>query len=118
MAEGNVSGVQVEVASHSQGLVFFEGGEEADKWMRDVNQGVIQPSAEEIDHLRRLYDGNLAFADQEVGILRAEMESRGLLDNTLVIVTGDHGEALFEHGFIGHNTHIFTNNHATISHAF
>ncbi len=84
-----------------------EGGAAADKWLRDVNQGVIRPSADEIEHLRRLYDGNLAFADQEVGYLRGELEARGLLENTVVIVTGDHGEGLFEHAFIGHNTQVF-----------
>ena len=84
-----------------------EGGAVADKWLKDINQGVVQPSAEEIDHIRRLYDGNLAFADQEVGYLRAELESRGLLDNTVVIVIGDHGEGLFEHGYIGHNAQVF-----------
>ncbi len=84
-----------------------EGGAIADQWIKDINQGVIKPSAEEIDHLRRLYDGNLAFADQEVGYLRGELESRGLLDNTVVMVIGDHGEALFEHGFIGHNAQVF-----------
>ena len=30
-----------------------------------------------------------------------------MLDNTVVIVTGDHGEALYEHGYIGHNTQVF-----------
>jgi arylsulfatase A-like enzyme len=84
-----------------------EGGAAADKWLHAVNQGVIKPTVEEVDHLRRLYDGNLAFADQEVGFLRSEMEARGLLDNTVVIIIGDHGEALFEHAFIGHNTQVF-----------
>ncbi|MEO8499680.1 MAG: sulfatase [Vicinamibacteria bacterium] len=84
-----------------------EGGPLADKWLKDINQGVIQPTPEEIDHLRRLYDGNLAFADQEVGYLRGELESRGLLDNTVIILIGDHGEGLYEHGHIGHNAQVF-----------
>lgn len=84
-----------------------EGGPIADRWLKDINQGVIKPNPDEIDHLRRLYDGNLAFADAEFGFLRGELESRGLLDNTAVIVIGDHGEALFEHGYIGHNTQVF-----------
>ncbi|MBX7186404.1 MAG: sulfatase [Vicinamibacteria bacterium] len=84
-----------------------EGGVVADNWLKNINQGVIQPSPEEIDHLRRLYDGNLAFADSEVGYLRGELESRGLLDNTVVIVIGDHGEGLYEHGYIGHNAQVF-----------
>lgn len=84
-----------------------DGGAPAKQWLKDVNQGVVQPSSEEIEHLRRLYDGNLAFADQEVGYLRGELESRGLLDNTMIIIAGDHGEALYEHGYIGHNTQVF-----------
>jgi arylsulfatase len=84
-----------------------DGGALAKQWLKDVNQRVLTPSAAEIDHLRRLYDGNLAFADQEVGYLREQLEARGLLDNTLIIVTGDHGEALYEHGYIGHNTQVF-----------
>lgn len=84
-----------------------EGGAVTDKWLKDINQGVIKPTPEEIDHVRRLYDGNLAFADQEFGYLRGELESRGLLDNTVVMVIGDHGEGLFEHGYIGHNAQVF-----------
>jgi arylsulfatase A-like enzyme len=84
-----------------------DGGDVAKQWLADINSGVVQPSAEEIDHLRRLYDGNLAFVDHEIGYLRDELQARGLLDNTVVIVTGDHGEALFEHGHIGHNGQVF-----------
>ena len=84
-----------------------DGGAPAKQWLKDVNQGVVDPTVDEIDHLRRLYEGNLAFADQEVGYLRAELEARGMLDNTVVIITGDHGEALYEHGYIGHNTQVF-----------
>ncbi len=73
----------------------------------DVNQGrrVLTPA--ELDHLVRLYDGNLAFADREIGRLRARLEAEGLLDKTVLIVAADHGEALFEHGFVGHNTQLY-----------
>lgn len=84
-----------------------DGGPVAKKWMKDVSAGVVRASDAEVDHLRRLYDGNLGFADQEVGYLRGELESRGMLDNTVVIIAGDHGEALLEHGWIGHNTQVF-----------
>ena len=83
------------------------GGAATERWLKEINQGRREPGAEEIDHLRRLYDGNLAFADQEIGWLRAELQARGLLENTLVILTGDHGEALYEHGYIGHNTQVY-----------
>jgi arylsulfatase len=75
-------------------------------WITDANQGRRPLSAGERDDLVRLYDGNLAFADQEVGALRRELESRQLWDKTVVIVAADHGEELFEHGWIGHNVHL------------
>ncbi len=76
-------------------------------FFRDVNQGRRTFSEEEREHLVRLYDGNLAFADQEVGAIRRALEAEGLLERTVVIVAADHGEELLEHGWIGHNVHVF-----------
>ena len=45
-----------------------------------------------------LYDGEIAFADQEVGKVIAYLSERKLLERTLVVFTSDHGEALGEHG--------------------
>jgi arylsulfatase A-like enzyme len=78
-----------------------------DSWIVDVNQGRRTLTPAEADHLVRLYDGNLAYADQEVGELRRALESRGLWDKTIVIVAADHGEALLDHGWIGHNVQLF-----------
>ena len=78
-----------------------------DAWIVDVNQGRRTLTPAEADHLARLYDGNLAYADHEVGELRRALESRGLWDKTIVIVAADHGEALLDHGWIGHNVQLF-----------
>jgi arylsulfatase A-like enzyme len=76
-------------------------------WVIDVNQGRRALAPAERDHLVRLYDGNLAFADDVVGKIRAALETAGLLERTVVIVTADHGEGLFEHGWIGHNVELY-----------
>jgi arylsulfatase A-like enzyme len=76
-------------------------------FFQDVNQGRRPFGEAEREHLVRLYDGNLAFADQEVGALRRALEAEGLWDRTVVIVTADHGEELYEHGWIGHNVHVY-----------
>lgn len=73
----------------------------------DVNQGRRQFSEAERKHLVRLFDGNLAFADHEIGALRQAMEKEGAWDRTVVIVAADHGEELFERGWIGHNVHLY-----------
>jgi arylsulfatase A-like enzyme len=76
-------------------------------WYTDVNQGRVRPSADQIAHLGRLYDGNLAYADHEVGRLRQSLEQAGLWDKTVVIVTADHGEQLYEHGYISHSAQVY-----------
>jgi arylsulfatase len=76
-------------------------------FLTDVNQGRRTLTAEEKDHLTRLYAGNLAYADQEVGALRRSLEDLGLWEKTVLIVTADHGEGMLEHGWVGHNVQLF-----------
>jgi arylsulfatase A-like enzyme len=49
------------------------------------------------DHIRALYDGEIAFTDQAVGDLIKGLDERGLRDNTLIVFLSDHGEEFFEH---------------------
>ena len=56
------------------------------------------------------YDGELAFVDSQFGRLIAALKTAGLLDRTLIIVVGDHGEAFGEHGEQGHTTFVHEEN--------
>ena len=49
------------------------------------------------------YRDAVYYADHLVGEAVRRLEERGLLDRTVVLATGDHGEECFEHGFWGHN---------------
>lgn len=53
-------------------------------------------------HLESRYDEEIAYVDHELDRLLTHMERLGLLDRTLVILTSDHGEELFEHGGFEH----------------
>ncbi|MEE8411962.1 MAG: sulfatase-like hydrolase/transferase [Acidobacteriota bacterium] len=46
----------------------------------------------------RPYDGEIAFADAEIGRLIGFLHDRDLLDDTLIVFAGDHGEGLGDHG--------------------
>jgi len=46
----------------------------------------------------RPYDGEIAFVDQQLGRVLEELRSQGLDRRTAVIVVGDHGEGLYDHG--------------------
>lgn len=76
-------------------------------WMDRVNARSLKATPEEMAHLIRLYDGNLTRADHAISKVRKELEANGLWDRTAVIVMADHGEALGEHGFIGHNLQLY-----------
>src|SRR5687767_9945762 len=54
-----------------------------------------------------LFPYTTLFRSQEVGELRRALEARGLWDKTIVIIAADHGEALLDHGWIGHNVQLF-----------
>jgi len=56
---------------------------------------------------RALHEAAIAAIDREIGALLAGMESRGLLKNTVVIVTSDHGEAFGEHGKFSHGNSLY-----------
>ncbi len=44
------------------------------------------------------YDGEISFADNEIGRLLNYLENQNLLNDTMIILTSDHGESLTEHG--------------------
>ncbi len=54
-----------------------------------------------------LYDGELAFTDQHIGRLLEALRAKGLADQTVVVVTGDHGEGFGEHGIDLHGYHLY-----------
>lgn len=56
---------------------------------------------------RALYKGALTAVDQSLARIFDQLRAAGLWDRTIVIVTGDHGEDLYEHGRLqGHGEHL------------
>jgi len=56
---------------------------------------------------QRPYDAEVAYTDSLVGRLREMLEGRDLLERTLLIVTGDHGEGLGDHGEYFHGYFVY-----------
>ncbi len=74
-------------------------------WNPAVRHQPFDESArqEEID----AYDGGLAKLDDEVGRFLDTLDRRGLLENTLVVITADHGEEFAEHGVYEHGYSLY-----------
>jgi arylsulfatase A-like enzyme len=54
-----------------------------------------------------MYDGSIAYLDSELGRLFRALEEQGGLENTLVVVTADHGDEFAEHGFVDHGNTLY-----------
>ena len=76
------------------------------RW-RGISELRVRPPAE-LRALQAAYDGALAYLDHEVGRLLDDLDQRGVLRNTLVIITADHGEEFGEHGHTGHGSSLYT----------
>jgi arylsulfatase A-like enzyme len=59
-------------------------------------------SPADADRLRDLYDDEIRYNDHCLGELVAYLKEIGIYDETLLIITGDHGEAFYEHGVYTH----------------
>ena len=64
-------------------------------------------SDRDLEHIRALYEGEMAWTDTELGRMLGRLNELGLRDDTLVVVTADHGDEFFEHGSIGHRQTLF-----------
>ncbi len=59
-------------------------------------------SQEDIRYLLSLYDSEIAFTDFHIGQLLSELRNQDLYDNSIIIITSDHGEEFMERGWLGH----------------
>lgn len=53
------------------------------------------------------YDGEIAYMDHAIGDVLTTLRSRGLLNSTLIVATGDHGEGLGDHGEQTHGYYVY-----------
>ncbi|MCU4728524.1 sulfatase [Halapricum hydrolyticum] len=56
----------------------------------------------EHEELRENYRREVEYLDSEIGNLLGELDERGHLDDTFVVLTADHGDEFYEHGRYGH----------------
>lgn len=70
-------------------------------------RGVLPPEPEKVAIAKELYDGEVRANDDALAAVLGELEARGLLEETLVVVTSDHGEEFGEHGRVGHGQALY-----------
>ncbi|MBN1272684.1 MAG: sulfatase [Candidatus Aminicenantes bacterium] len=68
---------------------------------------VIGLSAEDRQHLINLYDAELIDFDRQFQKILASVERYGIADNTIIVLTADHGEELWDHGGFEHGHSVY-----------
>ena len=83
-------------------------GSEPSPGIQAVMRGAIVPygsvgfTNDDSIALNALYDDEIRRVDRFFGKILQNLERAGVLQNTLIILTADHGEELLDHGFVGH----------------
>jgi arylsulfatase A-like enzyme/cytochrome c-type biogenesis protein CcmH/NrfG len=89
------------VAKNSQKKFFL--------WMHlyDPHFPYHPPEPYSREYAAQPYDGEIAFADEQVGRLLRFLKEKGIYQNTVIVLCGDHGESLGEHGEKTHGFFIY-----------
>lgn len=89
------------LAKHSQKKFFF--------WMHlyDPHFPYNPPEPYRQEYASQPYDGEIAFADEQVGRILRFLNDKGIYQNTIIVLCGDHGESLGEHGEKTHGFFIY-----------
>ncbi|MDY6853867.1 MAG: sulfatase-like hydrolase/transferase [Thermodesulfobacteriota bacterium] len=104
--------------------IYTSKNNDNSKWISDLNNSLLQDrhdeyyrilmnrtkentTKEELNQLMALYDGKITFTDVQIGYLVDKLRLLKIYDNTLIILTADHGEAFLEHNKLLHGNYIY-----------
>jgi len=90
----------------------LDGGIEEQAKLREKGLAAIQKpgdpahldglSPEDIRFLTAIYDEKVKDADKRLGLFLDTVRQEGLLDSSIIVIVGDHGEEFMEHGYLDH----------------
>jgi len=71
--------------------------------------GDKQPDLDRVDMktLIGYYDGEIKLTDEAIGRVLKALRNLGLFDNTIIVITADHGEPFLDHGIFGHGLTLY-----------
>jgi arylsulfatase A-like enzyme len=78
-----------------------------DKDTQDAFTGIRPMNSNTLEKLKNEYREGLERMDSRIGSMLDTLKKRGLYDNSLIIITSDHGQAFNEHGFMYHGIYLY-----------
>ncbi|MCI0417400.1 sulfatase [bacterium] len=71
-------------------------------FIQNIRLGFFVPDKKERNWIRELYLGEVRYVDEQIGQLMNTMKLKGVYDQSLIILTSDHGEEFWEHNSFAH----------------
>ncbi|GAB4566450.1 MAG: hypothetical protein Tsb0020_18170 [Haliangiales bacterium] len=75
--------------------------------LQDLSKGKRNGTEADISWLKAVYHGEVTYHDEHMGKFIDQLKTMGALDDTLLVITNDHGEELQDHGKFGHGHTLF-----------
>ena len=75
--------------------------------MRSFWRTQPKPTPEQVRTMQSAYDGCMTYVDLQIHQFLSALERENLLENTIVVVTADHGEQFGEHGLLDHGNSVY-----------
>jgi arylsulfatase A-like enzyme len=84
----------------------YRGSADGIWWnFKDLDATTIDPR--DLHHIEALYDGEILYTDRQLERLFQEMKRLGVYDDSIVVVTSDHGEEFLDHGMWEHQKTLY-----------
>ena len=75
--------------------------------LQNLSTGKLKATEREVAWVRATYNAEVTFHDEHMGKFFAELENLGLLEDTMIVITNDHGEEINDHGKFGHGHSLY-----------
>ena len=75
--------------------------------LENIKIGRTKLNARDKERLVALYDAEISYHDAHFAAMIEGLERRGLSDNTMIVITADHGEEFWDHGSVGHGHSVY-----------
>ncbi|HVC34149.1 MAG TPA: sulfatase, partial [Chloroflexota bacterium] len=92
---------------HILGLDYHGSIDGSVDTIHKIEDHTLSPSAADIARMEELYQGEIAFTDAQFGKLLDYLTKLGVADDTIIAVTGDHGESFGEHDDWTHGLKVY-----------
>ena len=99
---GFIDGDDLTLLKTFQALILKQQNEDSFREFKTLEE--LGVTREELtNHMKGLYHGEIRRVDDYIKKLYEYLKDHGLMENTLLIITSDHGEEFLEHGYISHH---------------